>query len=79
MSKPLNEVPVMSHQPTECMDLGESLQHWELFYHMHVFFTGMDPLMGNVMCQVYNLGLEKQKLGGFQLQVELMEAFKYDA
>ena len=54
MSKPLNEAPVMSHQPTECADLGESLWHWEL-YRMHVFSTGMDPLAGNVMCQVYYL------------------------
>ena len=31
MSEPLNEAPVMSHQPTEHTDLGEHLWHWELF------------------------------------------------
>ena len=56
MSEPLNEAPVMSCQPIKCVDLGESLiGHWELFYHMHPFSTRTDPLVGNVMCQVYNL------------------------
>ena len=59
MSKPLNEAPVMSCWPTECMDLGESLQHWKLFYSMHVISTGTDPLVGNVMCQVYDIQLKK--------------------
>ena len=53
MSKSLNKALVMSHQPTECADLGESLWHWELLYHMNIFPAGMDPLTGYVMCQVY--------------------------
>ena len=55
VSKSLDEAPVMTHESTECMDLGEGLWHRELLYHMHVFLAGADPLAGNMMCKVYDL------------------------
>ena len=57
MSESLNKASVMSHKPTECVDLGESLLHWELIYRMHIFPAGTNPFMGYVMCQVHNLQL----------------------
>ena len=55
MSKPFNKALVMPHQPAECVDLGESLQHWELLYHVYILPAGVEPLLGYVMCQVHNL------------------------
>ena len=78
MRKSLNKAPAMFCQPAECIDLGKSLWLWELLYCTYIFSAGMDPFMGYVMHQVYNLQLEKLTLGGFQLQIEFPEALKHD-
>ena len=68
----------MTCKSAECADLGEGLWHRELPHHADVVSAGADPLMGNMMCEVYNLQLEKQTHRWFQFQIEFMESFKYD-
>ena len=79
VSKSLNKVPVMPHQPTKCMDLGVGLRHQKLLHCAHILMTGTDSVTQDMMCQVHNFQLEKQTLGWFQLQSELAKPFKYNA
>ena len=55
MSESLDEVPLMVHKSAECADLGEGLWHGELLHCMYIFLAGMDPLVGNMMHEVYDL------------------------
>ena len=55
VSKSLNKAPVMTHESAECTDLGEGLWHQEPLHYTHVFLTGADPLVRNMMCKVYDL------------------------
>ena len=59
MSESFNKAPVVPHKPAECADLGESLWHRELLYHVYIFPAGADPFTGYVMCQVHNCRLEE--------------------
>ena len=55
VSESLDKAPVMTRESAECMDLGKGLLHRELLHHTDIVSAGADPLVGNMMLEVYNL------------------------
>ena len=73
-----NEMPKMAHHPYKPSDGGVRVWFWKIGDGLHMFLTGLYPVLHDMMCEKNNFITEQAALRWFQFQMFHSEPVKDD-
>ena len=68
----------MAHHPYKLLDGGVGVWFWEIGDCLHVFLTGLHPVLHDMMCKKNNFITEQAALRWLQFQMFCSEPVKDD-